>query len=207
MNKDYRVKVSVRNANLLRAIEEAGYTHGNKFAALVGVDYIQLNRLVTCKASPVNKRTGDYKPITMKLCEFLNKTPSELFSDSQLEALNTSAVEFEANIEECLALSNPYHNIDNSDLQNLVDDILLEFTKREQDVLRLRYGIDCKEHTLDEIAATKGITKERVRQIEAKALRKLRNPFRSELLRPYAEERLGMRLGKEVYDENDNDRL
>lgn len=67
--------------------------------------------------------------------------------------------------------------------------VLSELTAREAKVLRMRFGIDMKtDHTLEEVGKQFDVTRERIRQIEAKALRKLRHPSRSEALRSFMEE-------------------
>ena len=65
-----------------------------------------------------------------------------------------------------------------------IRDILDSLTPREAKVLRLRFGIDMpSEYTLEEVAKMYGVTRERIRQIEAKALRKMRHPARSDKLK------------------------
>ncbi|HAZ60470.1 MAG TPA: RNA polymerase sigma factor RpoD, partial [Gammaproteobacteria bacterium] len=67
-------------------------------------------------------------------------------------------------------------------------DILDGLTPREAKVLRMRFGIDMNtDHTLEEVGKQFDVTRERIRQIEAKALRKLRHPTRSEVLRSFLE--------------------
>ncbi|MBO4962195.1 MAG: sigma-70 family RNA polymerase sigma factor, partial [Clostridia bacterium] len=66
--------------------------------------------------------------------------------------------------------------------------VLATLTPREEKVLRLRFGIDDgRQRTLEEVGKEFNVTRERIRQIEAKALRKLRNPSRSKPLREYFE--------------------
>lgn len=74
----------------------------------------------------------------------------------------------------------------NSMLKSQINDVLNTLSEREADVLKLRYGlVDGKSHTLEEVGNAFDITRERIRQIEAKALRKLRHPSRSKLLKDY----------------------
>ena len=76
----------------------------------------------------------------------------------------------------------------NMDLSKRAREVLSTLTPREEKVLRMRFGIDEDgEHTLEEVGETFSVTRERVRQIETKALRKLRHPSRSRLLRAFAE--------------------
>ena len=70
-------------------------------------------------------------------------------------------------------------------MQNLVREQVDRLTPREATVLRRRFGIDCDEHTLEEVGKEFGVTRERIRQIEAKALRNLRHPMRIERLRDF----------------------
>lgn len=74
-------------------------------------------------------------------------------------------------------------------LKNATNDVLEGLTAREAKVLRMRFGIDMNtDHTLEEVGKQFDVTRERIRQIEAKALRKLRHPSRSEQLRSFLDE-------------------
>lgn len=71
-------------------------------------------------------------------------------------------------------------------LKDEIADVLLTLTEREEKVIRLRFGLeDGKSRTLEEVGQMFGVTRERIRQIEAKALRKLRHPSRSRKLKDY----------------------
>ena len=70
-----------------------------------------------------------------------------------------------------------------AETQRLLRDHVDSLVPREARVIRRRFGIDCDEHTLEEVGKEFGVTRERIRQIEAKALRKLRHPDRLERLR------------------------
>ncbi|MGF1762362.1 RNA polymerase sigma factor RpoD [Aliivibrio kagoshimensis] len=74
-------------------------------------------------------------------------------------------------------------------LKFATNDVLAGLTPREAKVLRMRFGIDMNtDHTLEEVGKQFDVTRERIRQIEAKALRKLRHPSRSEVLRSFLDE-------------------
>jgi RNA polymerase primary sigma factor len=71
-------------------------------------------------------------------------------------------------------------------LKETTQTVLAGLTPREADILRMRFGIDMNtDHTLEEVGAQFGVTRERIRQIEAKALRKLRHPTRADQLRGF----------------------
>jgi RNA polymerase primary sigma factor len=73
-------------------------------------------------------------------------------------------------------------------LRDQIEDVLDTLTDRESRVLRLRFGLlGGRSHTLEEVGQEFGVTRERIRQIEAKALRKIRDPSRSRVLRDYLE--------------------
>ncbi len=87
---------------------------------------------------------------------------------------------------EDLNIDSPIESATVSGLTNTVKDVLGSLTPREAKVLRMRFGIDMNtDHTLEEVGKQFDVTRERIRQIEAKALRKLRHPTRSEQLRSF----------------------
>jgi len=82
--------------------------------------------------------------------------------------------------------SSPIDSATSSGLREATQDVLAGLTAREAKVLRMRFGIDMNtDHTLEEVGKQFDVTRERIRQIEAKALRKLRHPSRSETLRSF----------------------
>jgi RNA polymerase primary sigma factor len=84
------------------------------------------------------------------------------------------------------AIVSPIESSTNIGLMETVRDVLAGLTPREAKVLRMRFGIDMNtDHTLEEVGKQFDVTRERIRQIEAKALRKLRHPSRSEQLRSF----------------------
>jgi len=88
-------------------------------------------------------------------------------------------------VEDRTALS-PIDAVIAASLKNQAEGVLRTLTPREAEVLRRRFGIgDGTEHTLEEVGKAFNVTRERIRQIESKALRKLRHPSRAKLLKPY----------------------
>ncbi|SEA93358.1 RNA polymerase primary sigma factor [Thiothrix caldifontis] len=82
----------------------------------------------------------------------------------------------------------PIESATTSSLSEVTREVLSSLTSREAKVLRMRFGIDMNtDHTLEEVGKQFDVTRERIRQIEAKALRKLRHPSRSDMLRSFLE--------------------
>jgi RNA polymerase primary sigma factor len=92
-------------------------------------------------------------------------------------------------IEDRTAVS-PSEAVINLDLREQTESVLKSLTPREERVIKMRFGVgDGSEHTLEEVGQSFAVTRERIRQIEAKALRKLRHPSRSKKLRAFLEGR------------------
>lgn len=90
---------------------------------------------------------------------------------------------------EDLSMLSPIESAANEGLREAIREILSSLTAREAKVLRMRFGIDMNtDHTLEEVGKQFDVTRERIRQIEAKALRKLRHPTRSEILRSFLDQ-------------------
>ena len=73
----------------------------------------------------------------------------------------------------------------NESLSKDIERALATLTERERDIIRLFFGIQCQEMTLEEIGEKFGLTRERVRQIKEKAIRRLRHTSRSKLIKTY----------------------
>jgi RNA polymerase primary sigma factor len=81
------------------------------------------------------------------------------------------------------ASDNPVRNASNGVLRDRIDSLLKTLTFREREIIRLRYGLtDGYSYTLEEVGRIFKVTRERVRQIEAKAVAKLQNPVRAQML-------------------------
>jgi RNA polymerase primary sigma factor len=86
------------------------------------------------------------------------------------------------------AVVSPAEAVININLKEQTESVLKTLTPREEQVIKMRFGLgDGSEHTLEEVGQRFSVTRERIRQIEAKALRKLRHPSRSRMLRAFLE--------------------
>jgi len=180
--KDYRVTVKVRNNRLLKAIEDAGGSTGQKWCEANGLGYARVNSLINMTSSPLAAE-GDLYPDAARLCDVLGKLPEDLWSNEQLYPLERNFSEMEmdhAQVVAMLPAEQQFYLPDFSDLEQaqtkaLVSQALSTLTPREQEVIRMRFEDDL---TLAECAKRLGVTQGRIRQIEIKAMRKLRHPAR-----------------------------
>ena len=184
---DYRIRISVRNARLLHAIKKAGHRPGPQFADLVGIDYgAVLLPYLNLTRSPLN-RGGLIRECAWALCDYLGASLDQLWSDEQLTPLQSNSAQKDFSYEQVLSLYTPTGHGDldpqsltaKSQAARLLLASLDELTPREASVIRYRFGIGFSEMTLNEVGDRLGQSKERVRQIESKALRKLRHPKRN----------------------------
>ena len=184
--KDYKVTIKVRNARLINALAEVGESVGGKLANKMGVSYHQLLDLSNLKMSPLDEE-GKLLPIVEKLCDLTNKTLFELFTVDQIAPLETNKAEFEMDVQEVQELLLERSSEDlyiEKQTNEAVHDLMDSLTPRENKILSLRYGVKtAADHTLEEVGGVFGVSPERVRQLEAKALRKMRHPSRSDRLR------------------------
>ena len=120
-----------------------------------------------------------------KVLEILKRDKNVVSLDTPIkEDEDSSLVEFipsDANLDDVVI-----HEVEQKNLREKIDELLMGLNDQEQKVLRMRFGLDDDDpKTLEEIGKVFGVTRERIRQIEAKALRKLRHPSRSKKLKDY----------------------
>lgn len=194
---EYRVKITVRNNLLMTAIEEAGYKSQTDFARAIGSTATKVNALVAMREPPLNM-SGEFSEIAKLVMEALGACPTDLWTEQQLTLQlrkNSADMKMGANTLR-LMMTDPNdpalleNDIDDmglfrAELKDVMTDMLDSMTPREAKVLRLRFGIGCEEHTLEDAAKVFGCTRERVRQIEARALRKMRHPSRSDHIKDF----------------------
>lgn len=114
----------------------------------------------------------------------------------------------DASIKDFIESDNEFSPSDivaNTDLKEKVREVLKSLTPREEKVLKMRFGIDvASEHTLEEVGKDFSVTRERIRQIEVKALKKLKHPSRSKKLQSFFEKEFNTNH-EDIDDEDDND--
>ncbi len=179
---DFRVNIKVRNARLLRAIEQVGHQPGQKFARLVGISYgDRLLPYINLKRTPFDEN-GDLRLCAEKLCVFFNCMPDELWSEEQRYPLTTNSTEVELSgteVQEMLEcpmdrITDPGALLERSEAFDAIDDLLDSLQHREAMVLRMRFGIGCEPMTLQETARVVGCSPAWTRKIETRALMNLR---------------------------------
>ena len=192
---EYRVRVTVRNNLILTAIENAGYKNISAFCKGSDIPPTTLNTLIAMKVPPLMS-SGEFSKPAKSLMEALCALPTELWTSEQLTmklkrntsemALNLSGMQSALGIhaDEAMLLltQSPEEVLNTKDVSTLIEEALNTITPKEAKVLRMRFGIGCEEHTLEEVGACLDLSKERVRQIEVKAMRKLKHPSRSDSL-------------------------
>jgi RNA polymerase sigma factor (sigma-70 family) len=194
MTKDFRVEVKIKNNKLLEKIEAAGFTSVAQFAKAHNISLSRIYKLVSMKDTALGYG-GKLRPLTLKLSKIFQCLPEDIFPEAQItQKLTNNRQFFTANESELVNLTaslrsvsvSPERALILSDAQDVVKSMVAELTPREQMVLDMRYGLtDGGEKTLDEIAKVMGFTRERIRQLEQNALRKMKHPAKSKQLREY----------------------
>jgi RNA polymerase sigma factor (sigma-70 family) len=174
--KDYRINVTIKNALLLSAIENAGYKSGQRFADMVGISYYgSLMPYVNLTRSPIGE-DGLIRDCAWDLCDFLGASPSDLWSDNQLTPLKTnrSSVDMNMNGIRALIQDGPEKVTNQEQVKKIIGNALDSLTERQAMVIKKRFF---DELTLDEIAGELKLSRQRIRQIQGKAIRNLKTRY------------------------------
>lgn len=149
----------------------------SKYKKAVDALRIKLNREAT------DEEVAEYLDVPVKKIKELQELKDPVSIHTALNDEN------DGTLEDIIAdpkAENIEKNIDNELLAKTINSLLPTLEQREQEIIIARFGLNgSKVKTLDQLGEEYGVTKERVRQIEQKALVKLRNPRRAEMLRPY----------------------
>ena len=196
---DLLVKSRLYNAVLYDAVKKSGLTQ-EEYAKSLGFNVNVLSQLITLRGSPWyyhSYRHGEPRPQAEKLALHIGIPFDELFPRSLYALRELLPVEFLSRryvstelvplieARNVRTLENPSTLYERKELEELVKNSLSSLTPREENVIKMRFGLEGKECTLEEIGKSFACGRERIRQIEGKALRKLRHPDRSKALQDF----------------------
>ena len=176
---DYRIEFKVKNNRILAMIESAGFTTIAEFCRAHGLQQSAVGEMVNMKRSPLNKHDMWSQP-AIDLADALNCEVLDLFSEEQQRAELESNKRFvTASREQAEALTHDGGMLKQLALEQLpdvIDKVMQTTTDRRAEVIKMRFGLAPYDRvrTLEEVAKTMGLSRERIRQMEAKALRDMR---------------------------------
>ncbi len=192
VEEDYLLKVKVLNNRIYSLMRERGIETVAELARQTKIPQQKLGEFLNMKISPlsISGADGVFLNSALKLADFFGVLPDEMFNEQQLtKPLLKNNAERAIKLDQVLALmapeqeAPPYNLIEQEQQNKLIEETLQDLSPREQKIIKARYGFDEEAKTYESIAAEESITRERVRQIEQTALRKMRSPDRSRKLR------------------------
>lgn len=194
--KDYRLEIKIKNNYLFTKMQEYGIKNAAQLAEAIGSNPTSISRYLNLLV-PAYEKNGRLTKIAKKLCDFFSCSVEELFPAEHLEnALDKNIVVTEKNKHELLPsrmleTNDPSIALIEQEVAQGVNQVISKaLNVKEQKVIALRFGLeDEKPHTLDQVGELFGVSRERIRQIEAKALRKLRHPRNQDLFYPFLEDK------------------
>jgi RNA polymerase primary sigma factor len=181
------------NIGLMKAVDKFEYRRGYKFSTYATwwirqaitrsiADQARTIRIPVHMIETINKLNRISRQMLQEMGR--EPTPEELAVRMEMPEDKVRKVFIEDT-----SVESPIDSATTESLRETTHSVLAGLTPREAKVLRMRFGIDMTtDHTLEEVGKQFDVTRERIRQIEAKALRKLRHPSRSEQLRSFLED-------------------